>query len=99
MNNIIRALSSDKRRQVLEWLRGPKANLPPQRDIDLVHDGVCVVFIAKRLGISQPTATEHMKVLQAAGLVVPKRVKTWTFYRRDEVGLERARVSILKQLK
>jgi ArsR family transcriptional regulator len=25
-----------------------------------------------------------MRVLVAAGLVVPKRIKQWTFYKRDE---------------
>ncbi|WP_114389621.1 ArsR/SmtB family transcription factor [Notoacmeibacter marinus] len=98
MNNAIRALSSDKRRQVLEWLRNPEAHFPPQRDGDLVADGVCVVFIADKLGVSQPTATEHMKVLHKAGLVIPTRNKTWTFYRRDEDGIARARDAVLGAL-
>ena len=98
MNDVIRALSSEKRRQVLDWLRDPTAHFPPQRDGDLVRDGVCVVFIADKLGVSQPTATEHMKVLLKAGLVIPKRIKTWTFYRRDEDGIARARDAVMSAL-
>ncbi len=34
--------------------------------------------------MSQPTASEHLKVLSQAGLVRAKRIKQWTFYKRDE---------------
>ncbi len=44
------------------------------------------------LGVSQPTMSEHMKVLVHAGLVRSKRIKQWTFYRRDE-----ARIAAIKQ--
>jgi DNA-binding transcriptional ArsR family regulator len=42
------------------------------------------VWIAEKLGVSQPTLSEHMRVLSAAGLVRAKRIKQWTFYRRNE---------------
>ena len=51
---------------------------------DLVRDGVCGVFIAQKLGVSQPTASEHLKILSQAGLVRARRIKQWTFYKRDE---------------
>ena len=50
----------------------------------LVRDGVCGVFIAEKLGVSQPTASEHLRILVHAGLLRPKRIKQWTFYKRDE---------------
>jgi len=62
----------------------PRAHFPPQVDGDLVRDGVCGVLIAQKLGISQPTASEHLKVLSRAGLIRAKRIKQWTFYKRDE---------------
>jgi DNA-binding transcriptional ArsR family regulator len=98
MSKVIHALRSEKRRLVLNWLRDPTAHFPPQRDGDLKNDGVCVVFIANKLGVSQPAATEHMQVLHAAGLVIPKRIKQWTFYSRDETGIERARSELLNIL-
>jgi DNA-binding transcriptional ArsR family regulator len=82
-----KALGNDRRLQILAWLKDPRANFPPQVDGDLVEDGVCGVRIAEKLGVSQPTLSEHMRVLTQAGLVKPKRIKQWTFYRRDEARL------------
>ncbi len=78
------ALANQRRLQVLEWLKDPVAHFPPQVDGDLVKDGVCAVLLARKLGISQPTLSEHMRILSHAGLVRAKRIKQWTFYRRDE---------------
>jgi DNA-binding transcriptional ArsR family regulator len=84
---VFRALASPKRLQILEWLRDPVANFPPQRDGDLVDDGVCVIFIADKLGVTQPTATAHLQALARARLVTSKRVGQWTFYQRDEAAI------------
>lgn len=92
---IFRALASERRLQILKWLKDPRAHFPPQVAGDLVEDGVCGVFIAEKLGITPPTLTEHMRVLIQAGLVVPKRIKQWTFYKRDE-GCLRAVKKVLQ---
>jgi ArsR family transcriptional regulator len=89
--NLFRALANERRLQILDWLKDPRAHFPPQADGDLVEDGVCGVFIADKLGISQPTLSEHMRVLVQSGLVVPKRIKQWTFYKRDEEQIRAAR--------
>jgi ArsR family transcriptional regulator len=81
---MLKALGNEKRLAILAWLADPVAHFPPQRDGDLVNDGVCSVFIADKLGVSQPTASEHLKLLTTAGLLRTKRIKQWTFYRRDE---------------
>jgi len=81
------ALASPRRLQILEWLKDPVAHFPPQRDGDLVRDGVCVVFIADKLGVAQPTATTHLQTLARAGLVTSKRLGQWTFYKRDEKAI------------
>jgi ArsR family transcriptional regulator len=80
----VKALANERRLQILHWLKQPRAHFPPQVDGDLVRDGVCGVLIARKLGVSQPTASEHLRVLTQAGLVRPKRIKQWTFYKRDE---------------
>lgn len=80
----LRAIANPRRLQILEWLRDPTGHFPPQRDGDLVKDGVCVIYIAEKLGVAQPTATTHLQALARAGLVIPKRIGQWTFYRRDE---------------
>lgn len=78
------ALDNDRRLQILEWLKDPARHFRPQVDGDLVRDGVCGLLIAEKLGISQPTVSEHMRVLVASGLVDAKRLRQWTFYKRNE---------------
>jgi DNA-binding transcriptional ArsR family regulator len=79
----LRALDNDRRLQIFEWLKTPTAHFGPQVDGDLEKDGVCGASIAEKAGISQPTLSEHMRVLVTSGLVSSKRVKQWTFYKRD----------------
>jgi len=98
ISQALRALASDRRLQVLEWLKDPAAHFPPQVDGDLVEDGVCGVLIADKLGVSQPTASEHMKILVQAGLVRSKRIKQWTFYKRNEVSIHEIKQTILKTI-
>ncbi|MGF6228154.1 DNA-binding transcriptional ArsR family regulator [Inquilinus ginsengisoli] len=92
--NLFRALANERRLQILDWLKDPRAHFPPQADGDLVEDGVCGLFIADKLGISQPTLSEHMRVLVQSGLVVPKRIRQWTFYTRDEEQIRAARALV-----
>lgn len=94
----LKAIANPQRRQVLEWLRDPVANFPPQVDGDLVEDGVCAVRIEEKLGLAQPTTAQHLRVLVDAGLLVPKRIKQWTFYRRNEAGLAALREALAEQL-
>jgi len=91
----MRALANERRLQILDWLRDPVAHFPPQVDGDLIADGVCGVLIAEKLGVSQPTVSEHLKILAQAGLVRPKRIKQWTFYKRDEARIGEVKQAIL----
>jgi ArsR family transcriptional regulator len=83
----LKALGNERRLQILDWLKDPRAHFRPQVDGDLVDDGVCGVLIAEKLAVSQPTLSEHMRILVQAGLVTPKRIKQWTFYRRNEAAI------------
>jgi DNA-binding transcriptional ArsR family regulator len=97
-SDVLRALANDRRLQILEWLKDPRANFPPQVDGDLVRDGVCGVLIAQKLGISQPTVSEHLKVLSRVGLIRGKRIKQWTFYQRDEATIRRLTRALLTSI-
>jgi ArsR family transcriptional regulator len=90
----MRALSNERRLMILDWLKEPQKHFPPQVYGDLVKDGVCGVRIAEKLGVSQPTASEHMKILVQAGLVAPRRIKQWTFYKRDEKAIRAFRKAL-----
>ena len=85
----MRALANDRRLLILEWLKQPRAHFPPQKDGDLVKDGVCGLNIAEKLGVSQPTASEHLRILVQAGFLKPRRIKQWTFYKRDEAAIRK----------
>jgi DNA-binding transcriptional ArsR family regulator len=94
----LRALANERRLQILDWLKDPPAHFPPQVDGDLVKDGVCGALIARKLAVSQPTASEHLKILTAAGLIRGKRIKQWTFYKRDEAAVRGIKKMILAKV-
>ena len=87
ISTALRALANDRRLQVLGWLKDPRAHFREQVDGDLVDDGVCGLLIAEKLGVSQPTVTEHMRLLTEIGAVRAKRIKQWTFYKRDDARI------------
>ena len=90
----LRALANERRLQVLDWLKDPRAHFREQVDGDLVEDGVCGLLIAEKLGVSQPTVTEHMRLLVEIGAVRAKRIKQWTFYKRDEATIQALKAAI-----
>ena len=94
VESVLRALASERRLLILKWLKAPRAHFRPQIDGDLVKDGVCGVLIAEKLGVSQPTVTEHMKLLVEIGAVRARRIKQWTFYKRDEERLRAIKTAI-----
>jgi DNA-binding transcriptional ArsR family regulator len=94
----LRALSNERRLRILNWLRSPRKHFPPQVDGDLIKDGVCGLLIAQKLRISQPTASEHLKILQQAGLIRGKRIKQWTFYKRDETQIGKIKRQFLDKV-
>lgn len=80
-------MANRQRLQVLDWLKDPRAHFREQIDGDLVDDGVCGLLIAEKLGLTASTLSEHMRLLVEAGLVTPKKIKQWIFYRRDEAAI------------
>lgn len=97
-DRILRAIANERRLQILEWLRSPRRHFPPQVDGDLKTDGVCGVLIARKLHVSHPTVSEHLKILSQAGLIRGKRIKQWTFYKRDEARIKELKLRILARI-
>ena len=47
----------------------------------LAHGELCVCHIEAALGLTQTTASRHLSVLRAAGVVEPRRNGNWVYYR------------------
>jgi DNA-binding transcriptional ArsR family regulator len=94
----LKAIANDKRIQILSWLKDPIRNFRPQVDGDLVKDGVCGLLITEKLGVSQPTASEHLRILANAGFLSGKKIKQWVFYRRDERAIVAFKTLLRKEV-
>jgi DNA-binding transcriptional ArsR family regulator len=95
---VLRAIANSSRLQILEWLRSPARHFPPQVYGDLLRDGVCGANIAVKLRVSHPTVSEHLKILSQAGLIHGKRIKQWTFYKRDETKIKEMKARLLARI-
>jgi DNA-binding transcriptional ArsR family regulator len=82
-----KALASDTRLRVLEWLKDPAANFPQAATSDTARLGVCVGLLQQKAGTSASTMSAHLATLQRAGFVVSTRRGQWTYYRRDEARI------------
>ncbi|GFM89957.1 transcriptional regulator [Pseudomonas cichorii] len=82
LDEIIKALAHPLRREILTWLKDPRASFPTQ-EYSIEH-GVCAGQIDQRAGLSQSTVSAHLATLQRAGLISSKKVGQWHFFRRNE---------------
>ena len=69
---IFKAFSNETRTKIFEFLLEGK---------------MCVSGIFKKLDITQPSVTQHLRVLQELGLVKSKKIGYWMHYSIDETGL------------
>ncbi len=89
LERAFKALASSRRLQILEWLKDPVAHFPPQEHGDPIEHGACNMYITDKLGVSQPAASRHMKVLVDAGLVIATPRSGYVYYRRDPDAIAR----------
>lgn len=82
-----KALGSDARMKVLEWLKEPRRHFAHQESGDPETLGVCVTLIAAKLGMSQPTVSRHLEILLRAGFVTVRRIGRWSYYTRSAAGI------------
>jgi DNA-binding transcriptional ArsR family regulator len=88
LERVLKALASARRLQILEWLKDPEAYFPTQVHGDPIEHGACNQFITDKLGVSQPAASRHLRLLADAGLLIATPRKGWTYYRRNEAALD-----------
>ncbi len=82
-----KALASEPRMSILEWLADPDAYFSHQVTGKPSEIGVCVTLIAERLKMAQPTVSRHLEVLRRAGFVSVNKIGRWSFFARNEAGL------------
>ena len=67
-----------------EFIKVMKALRDPNR-VKIVkmlqHGELCVCEIQELLGTSQPTASKHLKILEAAGILNSRKDGLWVYYR------------------
>ncbi len=97
-----KALSNETRVKILEWLKDPENNFPPQggtlsSPVDL-QGGVCVTSIQKKAGVSQSVISGYLDSMARCGLLKSERHERWTYYRRNEEAIQELADFIRKTL-
>ncbi len=85
--DVFKALSNKTRLQIVTWLKEPETHFPVQEFGELKGAGVCVGQIQTKSGLNQSTVSEYLSLLQRAGLVTATRIGQWTYYKRNDEGI------------
>lgn len=97
---ILKALSNEKRLQILEWLKEPEKYFtsPEAEGASLEKEGVCVSQLHQKLNVTQSTASQYLSMLHRAGLLKATRKGKWTYYKRNEEVIKELSNYIAKEL-
>lgn len=85
---IYKALSNPIRRQILQCLKDPEQFIPQGDTVLDFSRGVCAGHIEKIADISQSTMSNHLSVLQQAGLVQVTKYGQWSYFSRNEALIQ-----------
>lgn len=98
---ILKALSNEKRLQILLWLKDPeKYFTPPTSEAaKFENEGVCVTQLHEKLNVTQSTASQYLTMLHRVGLIDATRIGKWTYYKRKEKVIEEVCNYIAKEYK
>lgn len=99
----IKAISNKTRLNILLWLKNPKENFEalgwtPHNSDEESSKYVCVGYIHKKSGQSQSTISEHLSVLETAGMLRSLKIGQWTLYCRNEEAINELKVYINEEL-
>lgn len=83
---IFKALANPMRRQILQWLKQPEHYFPEQTY--RLDYGVCAGQIEKLGKLSQSTISNHLSVLQQAGLITLQKHGQWSYFSRNEALIQ-----------
>ena len=85
---IFKALANPIRRQILEWLKSPEQYLSVE-ECGGFQRGVCAGQMEKIAPISQSTMSNHLSVLQQAGLIEVTKYGQWSYFSRNEALIQK----------
>jgi ArsR family transcriptional regulator len=84
---IFKALANPTRRQILMWLKAPATYLPIE-ECGNFERGVCAGQIERLGNVSQSTMSNHLSVLQQAGLIQAQKHGQWSYFSRNEALIQ-----------
>jgi DNA-binding transcriptional ArsR family regulator len=95
--SVLKALSNERRLQIIEWLKEPAHHFSSTH-CDVSIDGVCVGLIEKKSGLSLSTVSEYLYQLKQAGLITMERHGQWTYCKLNQPFIERFIEALRKKL-
>lgn len=88
LDRTLHAITDPTRRRILQALKeGAVAAKAPARAGGGHGPCLCAGDIEKRVPLSQPTISHHMRILTKAGLVEAAKQGQWRWYRRNEKAI------------
>jgi ArsR family transcriptional regulator len=81
---VLKAMADENRVRILKMLQ---------------HRKLCVCELSEALGITQPSVSRHLKILQDAGLVEGKRNGQWVDYQLTADGADPYSRAMLRNIK
>lgn len=84
---IFKALANPTRRQILLWLKQPEHYLSAD-DCGGFERGVCAGHIERLGKVSQSTMSNHLSILQQAGLIQVQKYGQWSYFSRNDALIQ-----------
>lgn len=79
-----KCLANPTRMQIMEWLKAPEKNFPPDETLKHFNDGVCVTYIQEKARLSQSTISTYLNNMEKCGLLLMTRHGKWSYFKRNE---------------
>lgn len=101
--NTFKALSNQTRLDILKWLKDPEKEITSVscetvRYMMTEKGGICVQDIVIKAGLAQSTVSSYLSMMEKCGLLISERHGKWTYYRRNEAGIQSLASQIEKEL-
>ena len=98
-----KALANEKRVDILDWLKAPEKHFPEKQRTGSTgaapgRVGISTGQIARKLGVSDPTASRHLQILKRAGLISESRNRHWTLHSRNESAIDKSLSLLVEEI-